>query len=218
MGLVERYELAEAASRVGIGADELRRLVALEILALGADDLFTPGHLRRAGLVMSLTAAGIPLDGLAAAIRSRQISPDFLDAPAFQRFSALSGATFAEVAERTGVPVELLLLIREAAGSIAPAAGDRIRDEELPCADLIETAIKAGFRPAAIQQLIRVQGDGLRRVAETESAMWQSEVIAPAMEAGKRPDEILGVDFGDRMSVLTEHAVIAMYHLQQARA
>ena len=48
--------------------------------------------------------------------------------------------------------------------------------------------------------------------------MWQSEVIEPATAAGKRPDEILGVDFGDRMSVLTEQAVIAMYHLQQTRA
>ncbi len=34
-------------------------------------------------------------------------------------------------------------------------------------------------------------------------AMWQSEVIAPAMQAAKPPDEILGVDLGDRMSVWT---------------
>ena len=33
-----------------------------------------------------------------------------------------------------------------------------------------------------------------------------------------RPDEILGGDFGDRMSALTERSVIAMYHLQQTRA
>jgi adenylate cyclase len=83
---------------------------------------------------------------------------------------------------------------------------------------LIETAVKAGFRPEAIQQLIRAQGDSLRRVAETESDMWQTEVVAPAVQAGKRPDEILGVDFGDRMSVLTERALLGMYHLQQARA
>ena len=84
--------------------------------------------------------------------------------------------------------------------------------------DLIETAIKAGFRPAAIQRLIRAQGDNLRRVAETESDMWQTEVIVPAMQAGHRPDEVLGIDFGDRMSALTERAMLGMYHLQQARA
>ncbi len=38
------------------------------------------------------------------------------------------------------------------------------------------------------------------------------------MEAGKRPDEILAIDFGDRMSVLTEQALMGMYHLQQTQA
>jgi len=81
--------------------------VELGILTPDAENRFTPGHLRRAGLVMSLTAAGIPLEGLGAAIRSGQISLDFLDAPAFERFSALSGVTFAQMAERTGVSVQL---------------------------------------------------------------------------------------------------------------
>jgi len=216
--LVETYDLAEAAQRTGVSVDELARLLELGILAPHQGNRFTPGHLRRAGLVMSLTAAGIPLEGLGAAIRSGQVSLDFLDAPAFERFSALSGATFAQMAERTGVPVHLLMFIREAAGSIAPRPEDRIRDEELHYVDVIEAQVKAGFHQAAIQQLIRAQSDGMRRMAETESATWQSEVIAPATRAGMRPDEVLGISFGDRMSVLTERAVIAMYHLQQARA
>jgi adenylate cyclase len=69
-----------------------------------------------------------------------------------------------------------------------------------------------------MQQMVRVQADGLRRVAETEAAMWQSEVIEAGARRGKRTDEILGVDFGDRMSVLTEEALIAMYHMQQTKA
>ena len=215
---VETYDQAEAAERCGLSIAELDRLVASGILRPDGDGRFTSGHLRRAGLVSSLTAAGIPLDGLGAAIRSRRISLDFLDAPAFQRFSVRSGATFREVAERTGVPIELLLLVREAAGSAAPEPRDRIRDEELPYAELLETDLDAGLRPAAVQQSIRVQGDGLRRIAETESAMWQDEVVVPALRAGKRPDEILGIEFGDRMSVLLERAVTAMYHLQQTRA
>ncbi len=215
---MEAYDLAEAAERIGVTVDELRRLVELGILTPDAENRFTPGHLRRAGLVKSLAAAGIPLEGLGAAIRSGQVSLDFLDAPAFERFSALSGDTFAQLAERIGVPVQLLMFIREAAGSVAPLPDDRIRDAELPYVELIEASVKADFRPAAIRQLIRVHGDSLRRVAETESAMWQAEVIMPAMQAGKRPDEILGIDFGDRMSVLNERAVIAMYHLQQTRA
>ena len=95
---------------------------------------------------------------------------------------------------------------------------DRMRDEELPYAAMLEAAIGANFHPAVTHRMIRVHGDSLRRLAETEAEMWQSEVVRPAIEAGKRPDEILGIDFGDRMSTLTERSVVAMYHLQQTRA
>jgi DNA-binding transcriptional MerR regulator len=215
---VETFDLTEAAQRSGVSVPELSQLVDLGILTPATGSQFTSSHLRRAGLVKSLTAAGIPIEGLGAAVRSGQVKLDFLDAPAFERFSTLSGATFAQMAERTGVPVELLTFIREAAGSMAPLPHDRIRDEELPYVEMIEAEVNAGFRPAALQQLVRTHGDALRRMAETEAAMWQSEVIGPATAAGKRPDEILGADFGDRMSVLTERAVVAMYHLQQTRA
>ena len=215
---MERYELAEAAQRAGISADELRRLVKLGIIVPDAEDRFTAGHVRRVGLVAGLTAAGIPPDGLGAAIRSGQVSLDFLDEPVFERFSALSDVTFARFAERTGVPVQLLILIREAAGSPAPHPDDWIREEELPYAEFIEAQVEAGFSPAATEQLLRVQGEGLRRMAETETAWWKAGVMIPAAAAGKRPDEILAVDFAYRMSVLCEQALIGMYHLQQKQA
>lgn len=112
---MERYELAEAAQRAGISREELGRLVELGIIAPDAEGRLTAGHVRRVGLVKSLMAAGIPLDGLGAAIRGGQVSLDFLDAPVFERFSAFSGVTFAQLGERAGVPVELLTLVREAA-------------------------------------------------------------------------------------------------------
>jgi len=215
---VEAYQLTEAAQRAGISPDELRRLVESGTVSPSADDRFTPGDVRRVGLVQSLLAAGVPLAGLGAAIRSGQISLDFLDEPAFERFSALSDVTFSQFAERTGTPVQLLMLIREAAGSPSPLPGDPFREEELPYADFIEAQVRAGFSPAGIEQFLRVHGDSLRRMAETESDWWRSEVIMPAMAAGKRPDEILGVDFAHQMSLLSEGALIGMYHLQQKQA
>jgi adenylate cyclase len=110
------------------------------------------------------------------------------------------------------------MFVREASGSVAPHPDDRVRDEELPYVDLLEAAAGAGIRTAAIQQMIRVQSDSMRRIAETESVMWQAEVIQPAVRRGMRPDEILGGELGDRMSALTERSVVAMYHLQEARA
>ncbi len=116
------------------------------------------------------------------------------------------------------MPVDLLMQIREAAGSPAPLPDDRIRDEELPYAELIALQVKAGFDRSSTLRLLRVQGDALRRMAETESAFWEAEFVRPAMEAGKRPDEVLGAEFGDRMAAMMERAIMAMYHLQQTQA
>jgi adenylate cyclase len=215
---VDTYDLAEAAARIGVRVDELSRLCELGIITPDDGGRFTPGHLRRAGLVDSLVTSGIPLDGLAQAISGGRISLDFLDAPAFQRFSVLSGDTFAEVAARTGVPVEQLLFIREAAGSLAPSPDDRIREEELPIAEFVSATVGAGLPAESFNQVLRVQGDSLRRLAETESAWWQAEVIMPALEAGKNPAEFLGDELSTRMSMLSEQSVIAMLHLQQTRA
>ena len=215
--LVERYEIAEAAERAGVSVEELSRLIELGILKPDADDRFTSGDVRRAGLIKSLTTAGIPIDGLGAAMRSGEVSLDFLDEPAYERFSALSDVTFAQLAERTGVSVEQLMLIRDATGSNPPVPDDRVRDGELPFAAFIEFQVKAGFNPIAIQRLLRVAGDSLRRLAESESAWWNSEVMAPAVAAGKRPDETFGADFVTQMTVLSEQAVIELYRLQQTK-
>ncbi|MGH2445021.1 MAG: adenylate/guanylate cyclase domain-containing protein [Candidatus Limnocylindria bacterium] len=217
-GAVTTYELSEAAERAGISTDGLRGMVELGIIIPNAEGRYRSGDVRRAELVANLSTAGIALEDLAAAIRAGTVSLDFLDAPAFDRFSPLSRVTFGEMAERTGVSVEHLMLIREAGGSVAPTPDSRMREGELPYAAWVEAAVGAGFRSAVWQQMVRVQADGLRRVAETEAAMWQSEVIEAGNREGKRTDEILGVDFGDRMSALTERATIAMYHMQQTKA
>jgi len=215
---VKLHEASEAADRAGITVDELGRLVDLGIVQPDNDGRYRPGDVRRAGLVGSLIAAGIPLDGLADAIRDGHVSLDFLDAPAFERLSAFTDVTFAELAERTGTPVHLLLQIRDATGSPAATPDDRLREEELAHAAMIELALGAGFQPSSVQRLMRVQADGMRRIAESEAWMWQTEVIGPAVAAGKRPDEVLGIEFGDRMSAINEQSVIGMYHLQQTQA
>jgi adenylate cyclase len=169
-------------------------------------------------MIHSLVASGVPLQGLAAAIRDDSVSFAFLDAPAFERFSSHSRRTFADMAAESGVPVELLMFVREASGSVAPRPDDRMRDDELPYVGMIAGQLEGGFRTAAIRQIIRTQSDGLRRIAETESRTWMSEVIEPATQRGMRADQALGIEYGDRMSMLSERAVFSMYHLQQARA
>ncbi len=216
---METHEIADAAKRAGLSVDELNRLVELGVVKLDADGRVSTGGVRRAGLVTALAAAGISLEGLGAAMQSGRISLDFMDEPAYEeRFSALSDLTFAEIAERSGAPVDLLMLIREATGSSPPLPTDRVRDGELAYAAFIEYQVGSGFDPIATQRLLRVTGDSLRRLAETESSWWNSEVMTPSIAAGKRPDDVAGAAFVNQMNDLAERAVIEMYHLQQAKA
>jgi adenylate cyclase len=215
---VATYSRAEAADRAGVKVDDVSRLVDVGILKPAEGDRFSTGDVRRAGLVQSLEAAGIPLDGLGAAMQRGQVSLDFMDAPVYERFSALSDVTFQELSERSGVPLPLLTVMREAAGSTLPDPDDRVREEEMAIASFLEAQVAAGFRPAAIERLMRVQGDSLRRIAETEAEWWRTEVVEPAIAAGRRPDDESATDFSTELSERSEKALIAVWHGQQMHA
>jgi len=103
-------------------------------------------------------------------------------------------------------------------GMPQPSSDDRLREDEMAIVPFIELQVVEGFRHPAIERLLRVQGDSTRRIAEQEAAWWQSEVIEPAMAAGEGPDVIGAPGLADRISPLSEQAVLAMYHAQQARA
>ena len=212
------YPLEDAAGRAGVDADYVARLVELGILTPAEPDRFSPGDVRRVLMAGSLEEAGIPLEGVAAAIRQGALTLDFMDATAYERFAALSAETFQEVSDRTGIPLELLMCIREAMGMEQPSPDDRLRDDEMAIVPFIELQVSAGFHHPSIERLLRVDGDSTRRIAEQEAAWWNAEVIAPALAAGKSPDEVANSEFADRSTPLAERAVLAMYRMHQARA
>jgi class 3 adenylate cyclase/DNA-binding transcriptional MerR regulator len=215
---VTGYPREDAAERAGVEPSYLDRLVELGIVTPEATDRFSGGDVRRAMMARSVENAGIPLEGVAAAIERGALSLDFLDARAFERFASLAPETFQEVSDRTGIPLDLLMVIREALGMAQPSPEDRLREDELAILPFIQMQLAEGFRQAGIERLLRVHGDSIRRITEQEGAWWHSEVIAPAMAAGKGPEEIANPDLSDRISPVAEQAVIAMYHAYQARA
>jgi hypothetical protein len=79
-----------------------------------------PGDGRRARWVQGLERAGLPLEGLAAAVGDGALSFSFMAVPAFDRFAGLSGTTFQQLSAQTGIPLELLLVVREAVGFAEP--------------------------------------------------------------------------------------------------
>ena len=212
------YSRDEAAERAGVEPGYFVQLVDLGLLAPAEPDRFSPGDVRRAQMAKSLEGAGIPLDAVAAAIQRGAISLDFLDAASYERFAALAPETFRQVSDRTGIPLELLTVVREAIGMAEPSPDDRLREDELAIVPFIELQLAEGFRPIAIERLLRVDGDSTRRITESEAAWWYSEVIEPALAAGRGAEDIGQVQLADRTAPLAEQAILAMYHAQQARA
>jgi adenylate cyclase len=211
------YAGGDVAERAGVEPSYVVRLVDLGILAPEEPDRFSPGDVRRVLMARSLEDAGIPLDGVAAAIRDEVLSLEFFDADGYERFAGLAAETFQQVSDRTGIPLDLLTVIREAIGMAQPSPDDRLREDEMAIVPFIELQVSEGFRPAAIERLLRVEGDSTRRIAEQEAAWWTSEVIERALAAGQGPEEIGGAELTNRVAPLAERSVLAMYHAHQAR-
>ena len=212
------YSRDEAADQAGVAPEFVDRLVDLGIIATPEPSRFSPGDVRRAMMARSLEEAGIPLEGVGAAIERDALSLEFLDAAAYERFAALAPETFRQVSDRTGIPLDLLMVIREATGMAEPSPDDRLRADELAIVPFLELQVAAGFRQASIARVLRVDGDSTRRIAEAESAWWRAEIIEPAMAAGRPWQDVANAEFADRSTPLAEQTVLAMYHAQQARA
>ena len=206
----------EVALRAGVDPAYIDRLVELGILAPTEADAFSPGDVLRARWVRGWEEAGVPLDRMAAAVRDGRLSFAFLDVPAFDRFTPLSTRKFREVSEAAGVPMDLLGVVREAFGFAEPRPDDLLREDELAVVSAIELMLASGFRPFIIERWLRVCADNLRRIVETETDWWRTEVEEPLL----RSMDELGMleaqaDLGSRIAPLAEGALVAIYHGQQ---
>lgn len=215
------YSIGDVARRAGTDQDDVSRLVELGVVSVGQGGDFSEGDVRRVRLMRTLERSGVPLEEVASAIRRGDLSLGFLDMSHFSRLSSLTDLTFQELSEKTNVPVELLLVIREAAGFAEPQPKDRVRENELLIASLVEAQIAEGFRPHVIERWLRVYGDSLRRIAETEGDWWHTEVEVPLLESGMTPAEMIEAAdgrAGQRIVPFLDQAIIGLYHGHQEHA
>jgi class 3 adenylate cyclase len=213
------YSRQETADRAGVSLDEVTRLIELGILTPTESDRFTAGDARRVGLIQTLERAGMPVEGFAALKRSRDVSLDFLDSPLYARFAVLSPRTFRQLSDQTGIPVELLMVIREATGAATPQPDDFVREDELDVVPLLEIYVAKEMDLHATERLLRVMGDSLRRVAESQADWWRTQVILPLIREGMKVGEMGDATeaFGRDLNVRYQRAFLAIQHAQEAR-
>src|SRR6266511_3213110 len=78
------------------------------------------------------------------------------------------------MSDRTGIPMDLLKVVREAVGFAEPQPEDQVREDELAVVPVIELQLSTGLRPIMIGRWLRVCADSLRRITETETDWYRT--------------------------------------------
>ncbi|HEY4607060.1 MAG TPA: adenylate/guanylate cyclase domain-containing protein [Acidimicrobiia bacterium] len=216
---MDRFDVRAVAERGGVEPEFVDRVAGMDIVTPDGEGRFSQGDVRRVKLMQTLERAGVPLDTVANAVKDDVFSLSFLDDPVYDRFASLGQVTFAGLSEETGLPVELLMVVREVIGSAQPQPDDRLREDELRIVPFIRFAIGAGVDGQGVERLLRVYGDSLRRVAETEADWWHTELM-PVLGTNLDPTQLL--EAADRLpteaTMWSDQAILAIYHAQQAHA
>ena len=202
------------AHRAGVDAGYVERLTAAGVL-VPADGSYTEIDARRIRIMLSLEEAGLTIDSISAGIRAGLVDFAFVDGQEYDRFAAVSPETFRDASERTGVPVEKLLVIREAMGTGAVNPDERLSDDEQQIVPFIALQHQLGFSAQGTERFMRATADSLRRVAEAEAEWWRSEVTEPRIAEGKLGSAVGGSDISKQLAGLALEAISAVYRSQE---
>jgi class 3 adenylate cyclase len=212
---VGRFTREALAERAGVPAGYIDRLIELGILAPGqAGSLFSTGDHRRVRLVRGLEEGGLPLEGIGTAVRNGDLSFGFLDLPSWDWYGGFAGKTYRELSAETGFSMELLQVIRESMGFARPGPEDPVHEEELDLIPVVSVALDAGADPVAIERLVRVWGESMRRITEAASTFYHAQIEVPLLRSGMSEAQVLqaaneavaaGIPHVDR-------AIVSMYH------
>jgi adenylate cyclase len=207
----------EVAERAGVEGSFVAKLIDSGVLVPDGVGTFTEGDVRRTRLYQGLEHTGLPLEAIREALDAGELSFGWLDAPLYDLIAALSQRSFRDVAGETGIPLELLRVLREAIGFALPEPDDRMREDELQVVPLIRILVSRGFPPAVLERLLRVYGDALRRIAEVEADWWHTYVVLPSLASGMTDAEMheATLAFGEETTPLLEQALLSMYHAHQ---
>jgi adenylate cyclase len=212
------------ADLAGVTEAEVQRLVDLGVLvARDGAGPFLETDAQKVRLATACEQAGLPMEGIAAAIRADRLSFAFLEAAPYRRWAVRSARTYRQVSQHTGVPLELLGSALEAIGFARMAPDELIREDELEVVPLLQLGLSTGILDQVWStRLGRGYAEGLRLIAQVEKELWQARFIAPLLASGadqQTVQERAAQRVGDlNFSPLVDRALLAAYRRQQELA
>ena len=216
MGALSASRLADLA---GVTEATIDRLVALGILvARDGAEPFLAADARKVRLATACEQAGLPMDGIAAAIRAGRLSFGFLEAAPFGRWAVRSSRTYRQVSQETGIPLDTLASALESMGFARMAPDELIREDELEIVPLLRLGFSSGlFDLAWTTRLGRAHAEGLRLVAAAWADIYHARFEGAVLASGS--DQRTAMEVAARRSVdflpLADPALLAIYRRQQ---
>jgi adenylate cyclase len=215
---------AGLADLAGVTEAEVQRLVDLGVLVTrdGAGP-FRETDVQRVRLATACEQAGLPMAGIAAAIRAGRLSFAFLEAAPYRRWAVRSARTYRQVSQEAGVPLELLGSALEAIGFARMTPDEPIREDELEIVPLLQLGLATGILDQLwLTRLGRGYAEGMRLIANVEKDVWQARFIAPVLASGadqQTARELASQLSGDlNFASLVDRALLAAYRRQQELA
>jgi adenylate cyclase len=211
-----RAELAELAE---VTEAEIGRMVDLGVLVPSDGPApFRTTDMQKVRLATACERAGLPMDAIAALIRSGRLSFAFLGAAPYHRFAVPSSLTYRQVSRDTGVPLETLRETLESMGFAWTSPDEAMREDELEVVPLVAHGLSSGILdPAWLARLGRAHVEGLRLIATAWGDVYQARFEGPVLAAGG--DQRAAMERAARLSIdflpLGDPALLAIYHRQE---
>ena len=179
---------------------------------------FLETDVQKVRLATACEQAGLPMEGIAAAIRAGRLSFAFLEAPPYRRWAVRSARTYRQVSQETGVPLELLGGALESMGFARMAPDEPMREDELEMVPFVQLGHATGiFDQAWLTRLGRAHVEGLRLIATAWGDVCQARFEGPLLESGG--DQQTAMEQAAQLSVdflpLVDRALLAIYRRQQ---
>jgi adenylate cyclase len=211
---------AELAARAGVGEQEIQRLVAHGVLVPRAGRVapFRAVDVLKIRVARACEEGGLPMEGMARAIRAGHLSFAFVESWPFERWATRGSQTHAELATEVGLPLASLQRIVEAFGFARPEPGDAVVAAERPVARLMGRAVALGIvDEAASVRFANVYAEALRRIAAVEAEVYHSGIELPLLRSGIGPRRTteLAEEVAEEFTELLDEALMAVYRRQQ---
>lgn len=157
-------------------------------------------------------AAGLSVEAIADLIRRGELPFSFLTGPTVAAHPRLP-STYQAFCEQRGVQLSLVQRLHDALGFAPPAAFDWVREDDQVVIELLEQLVAAGAEESATLRLLRVYADALRRLAQAEEELYESQVEEKLRHAGATEQDLLDRSgaAGAQLPPLMEQTLVAVY-------